>query len=413
VISVLAGTGLLAQFDERRVLDPEHPAIQYGTGGLEDRTTAMREAVDSGKQKLDYDPDSGYLRSILERLEVPLSSQVLVFSKTSFQAPHIYPRKPRAIYFNDDTSVGWVRGGDVVEIASLDPRQGVIFYAVDQEPLLRPKIDRRSECLQCHLSWTTAGVPGLVVRSVQPDRNGVPVSPSGGYITDHRSPLEQRWGGWFVTGTHGAQRHMGNFLFERRNPDVEDSPGSNVTDLSRAFDARAYLSPHSDLIALMVLEHQTRMTNLIVRAGYEARIAAHEGRKMPGEVIEVLVHYMLFGDETKLTGELRGTSTFAKEFASRGPKDSKGRSLRDFDLKTRIFRYPCSYLIYSKAFDALPAEALQLIYQRLYQVLTGSDQSARYQHLSVGDRSAILEILRETKPGLPDDWRKGPARVRP
>jgi hypothetical protein len=408
MIAALSGAGLVAQLDERRVLDPDHPAIHYAAAPLEDRATAMRQAVESGSRKLEYDPDYGYLRAVLAALDVPVSSQVLVFSKTSFQASHIYPRKPRAIYFNDDTSVGWVRGGDVVEIASLDPRQGVIFYAVDQEPLRRPKIDRRSECLQCHLSWTTAGAPGLLVRSVQPDRNGVPVSPTGGYITDHRSPLEQRWGGWYVTGTHGSQRHMGNFLFESLGlaGPSGDEPGSNVTDLRRAFDAGAYLSPHSDLVALMVLEHQTRMTNLIARAGYEARIAAHEGREMNQDAIDVLVHYMLFGDEAKLTAPLRGTSSFAKEFATRGPMDSKGRSLREFDLTRRIFRYPCSYLVYSKAFDALPTAALERVYRRLHAVLTGSDRSAAYAHLSTGDRAAILQILRETKPGLPAYWKR-------
>jgi hypothetical protein len=403
---LVAAASLFAELDERRVLDPNHPAINYESAPLSDRVTALGVAVRDGGVKLEYDPHFGYLRSVLKALDVPVSSQVLVFSKTSFQAPHIYPRRPRALYFNDETTVGWVRGGDVVEITSQDPRLGTVFHVVDQEETAHPTVERRGECLQCHLSWTTAGVPGLLIRSVQPDRNGVPLSPTGGYITDHRSPLEQRWGGWYVTGTHGAQRHMGNFLFDRRGPAAppESSPGANVTDLRTAFDTGAYLSPHSDLVALMVLEHQTRMSNLIARAGWEARIAAHEGRPMSGDAIAALVHYMLFGGEARLTAPLRGTSGFAEEFSRRGPADSRGRSLRQFDLERRIFRYPCSYLIYSKAFDALPEVALDRVYRRLWEVLSGRDASAAFAHLSADDRTAILEILRDTRPGLPDYW---------
>ena len=78
--------------------------------------------------------------------------------------------------------------------------------------------------------------------------------------------------------------------------------------------------------------------------------------------------------------------------------------LRDFDLQTRLFRYPLSYMIYDAAFDALPDLAKERIYQRLLEILTGKDQSEAYARLSAADRRAILEIVRETKRGLPADW---------
>jgi hypothetical protein len=341
-----------------------------------------------------------------------------VFSKTSFQAPRIAPRTPRALYFNDQVSVGFVRGGDVLEIAAADPQQGIIFYTIDQEKAAQPSLDRRGECLQCHASPGTLGVPGLTVRSVFPDISGMPLFHAGSFTTDHRSPLKERWGGWYVTGTHGAERHMGNVVVEDKNqPDQLDrEKGANVTDLKGRLDAGAYLTPHSDIVALMVLEHQTRMQNLITRVNWETRMALQSSAAInaalgrPADELsdsakrriqnpaESLVGYLLFAEEAPLTAPVRGTSGFTEEFAKCGPRDCKGRSLREFDLRTRMFKYPCSYLIYSEGFDALPAPAKSYIYRRLNEILTGKDTSPKFSRLSAADRQAILEILRETKP---------------
>jgi len=356
---------------------------------------------------LNYVPDLGYLPSILNLLHIGISSQVLVFSKTSFQASRISPRTPRALYFNDSTSVGFVRGGDVVEIATVDPTAGVVFYTLDQEEAAHPRIQRRGECLQCHHSGSTLGVPGLVVRSVYPERSGMPVFQAGSFITDHRSPLKERWGGWYVTGTHGSQIHMGNAIASAEGQ-IDLHSGANVTDLADRCNLVSYLSPHSDIVALMVLEHQSRMVNLITRVGYETRIAMYEQAGMnralgepEGTVSEStrrrirnlaleLVNYMLFADETRLAAPIKGTSGFAAEFAKQGPRDRQGRSLRDFDLKTRMFRYPCSYLIYSEAFDQLPEAARNEVIRGLKEALKVSGEDGR----------AILEILRDTKPEL-------------
>ncbi len=120
---------------------------------------------------------------------------------------------------------------------------------------------------------------------------------------------------------------------------------------------------------------------------------------------EELVQYMLFADEALLTDEIRGTSGFAAEFVKQGPRDHQGRSLRDFDMKRRMFRYPCSYMIYSAAFDAMPPIAKDRVYRRLWEVLTGRDKSAKYAKLSDADRAAVLQILLETKKSLPAYWK--------
>jgi hypothetical protein len=331
----------------------------------------------------------------------------------------------RALYFADDVYVGWVPGGDVLEFAAQDPQQGVIFYTMDQEAGPKARIDRRDECLQCHASGGTLGVPGVVVRSVFVERSGMPLFQAGGFVTDHRSPLSQRWGGWYVTGTHGSQLHMGNvFAEDRDHPDQLDrEKGANVTDLKGRIDIGGYLGGHSDIVALMVLEHQTRMTNLITRVNYETRLALHEqqainkalgqsedqvsesARRRIDNAAEALLKYMLFADEALLEAPVKGASSFARDFEARGPRDKKGRSLRDLDLTRRMFRYPCSYLIYSEAFDGLPPAVRDRTYRRLWEVLTGADQSALFSRLGTADRDAIREILGDTKQDLPGYWR--------
>jgi len=327
---------------------------------------------------------------------------------------------PRALYFNDQVTVGFVRTGDVLEFASLDPKQGVIFYTLDQNPSRHPRIERQDHCLQCHQSGATLGVPGLLVRSITPDSKGVPVASAGGFVTDHQSALKERWGGWYVSGTAGNQSHMGNMVALDSDTPVSHE---NVTDLHSFFDTGAYLTPHSDIVALMTFEHETQMANLLTRVGWEARMAMAENRAMnqsfqepEGQIrpstqrrvdsaVEELLEYMLFSGEAKLTAPVVGTSGFAEEFAKQSVRDSKGRSLRDFDLQTRLFRYPCSFLIYSDAFDSLPDIAKNRLYQRLYDVLSGKETGPRFAQLSSTDRRAILEILRETKKNLPAYWK--------
>jgi hypothetical protein len=377
-----------------------HPAIAYQTRPVGDPVARLDRRLSSGQVTLASDPASGYLRSVLDALEVPAESQLLVYSKTSFQAPRIGPDNPRAIYFNDTVSVGWVRGGDVLEFASHDPSQGTIFYTLDQRSVT-PRFTRQAICVQCHTWEATLDVPGTFVGSVVPAADGsVLYVPA--YSIDHRTPFDLRWGGWFVTGRHELPHHLGNARVTTGST-IEDAvtPSTiHVTSLEGHFDAAGYASQQSDVVALLVIEHQARMLNLITRAGWEARVGADAGRPLDA-VINELVDYLLFVDERPLPGPVRGPSAFARVFAARGPRDRRGRSLRELDLRTRLMRYPCSYVIYSEPFDALPDLAKQAIYRRLWAVLSGDARDARYERLSADDRRALVEILRDTKPDLP------------
>ncbi len=398
----------------------------YLTASVHDPVALLQAKLQAGKVALGHDDRQGYLRSVLEQLNVPISSQVLVFSKTSFQRTRISPESPRAIYFNDDVYVGFIQGAELLEFSAVDPDLGATFYLLEQAENPLPAFLRQThDCLQCHASGKTLDVPGHLVRSVYPEASGQPALSAGTFSTSHESPLQERWGGWYVTGTHGKQIHMGNVLVtDRDHPEKLDTlAGANVRDLSGKFDTSAYLSPSSDIVALMVLEHQVKMHNLITLANYQAKIAVHSARainKALGEPENTIsestarrfqgpaedpVKYMLFVDEAELNDPIHGTTTFAREFSARGPRDRQGRSLRDLNLRTRLLQYPCSYLIYSKAFDALPPPVKDRVYRRLWEVLTGHDQSPAFARRTSAERKAILEILRDTKPGLPEYWK--------
>ena len=386
------------RLEEKFYIPLDDPAIRY-TQPPNDPVARLEKRLESNQSTLDYSPAQGYLPSVLRELNISVDSQILVFSKTSIQLPKISPRTPRAIYFNDEVSVGYVQGGDVLELASLDPRQGIILYTLDTERTARPEFSRRDDCLKCHQGPVTLGVPGLLISSVHPRTSGPGESHGSAYMTDHRSPLEERWGGWYVTGTHGVQKHLGNNvnLVDPLQPGGPAGPESqNVTTLDPYFNTSRYLAPTSDIVALMTLEHQTRMTNLMTRIGWDARINPQDPNL--NSEIEELLAYMLFTDEATLKAPVAGVSTFAKTFTARGPRDSKGRSLRDFDLKTRLFRYPLSYMIYSPAFDAMPEPVHARIHQRLSDILAGKDQREKYARLSGEDRRAIQEILHDTQP---------------
>jgi len=401
--------------------------ISYHTTPGNDAITRLQARIAKGEVKLTSDDEgSGYLRSLLAALGVPESSQALVFSKTSFQHTRIAPKTPRAIYFGDDIYVGYVRGGDVLEIAAVDAKLGATFYLLEQEPGAAPRFVRQTDaCLQCHHSGRTRDVPGHLVRSVYSDRRGFPVFGAGSFVTDHTSPLAERWGGWYVTGTHGDQKHLGNVtVTDPDHPDQLDlSDSLNRTDLKGLVDTGPYLTRHSDIVALMVMEHQSQTHNQLAQASYQARLAAHydaginkalgrpvdepspsTGRRLDTQADAVL-KALLFSEEARLTEHVAGTSGFTEDFPKRGPRDHKGRSLRDFDLNTRLFRYPCSYLIHTDAFVKLPASVKQRVDDRLLAILTGKDDSPAFSHLSPADRRAILEILRETRKDLPESWR--------
>ncbi len=399
--------------------------VFYSTTKPADAIARLQRRIDRGEVKLKFDDRLGYLSQVLEALSISQQSQTLVFSKTSLQQRLISPQAPRAIYFNDDVYVGYVQYGDVLEISATDPQQGPIFYTLKQQQEEKPQFVRDTgNCLSCHASSRTGNVPGHLVRSVYASPTGLPHYGAGTYNTTQQSPLRKRYGGWYVTGSHGEQRHMGNVTTDRQAPtELDVDAGANWQNVNKAVKPGHYLTAHSDIVALLLLTHQTAMHNHITQASFTTRAALHQSYTMnrildrPEKFVselaqrriatacKKLVEHLLYKDEAKLTAPIAGSTPFARDFQAIGPKDAQGRSLRDLDLKTRMFKYPCSYLIYSPSFNALPTEARRQIYQQLWEVLNRQDTADDFPHLSLQDRKNILSILRETKKGLPDYWR--------
>ena len=383
--------------------ETEYPTIPYTTGKRTDRVAVLIDKLRRGQAQLRHEGERGYLESLLEALEIDPSSQTLVYSQTSLQGKLIGPKTPRAIYFNDDVYVGYVQGAAApIEIAALDSDLGPVFYLLDQSA---PKPNFTAElgrCMSCHDSYslTGGGVPRFIVGSGYTGTTGMLVSHEGWILISDRTPLKSRWGGWYVTGQHGSQVHLGNMVIKTIYDfdKLEELRVGNRDTLDGLVDTKHYLTDKSDIVALLVLQHQADVQNLITRVSYDARTAADKREDPLESTVERLLDMMLFVDAVEYTDPISGDPKFAEQFASRAVRDTQGRSLRDFDLTRRLFRYPLSYVIYSPAFDALPRDVKSLFYTRLNAVLTGADASESFAHLSPADRSAILEILRDTKP---------------
>ena len=417
-ITLLAGS-LVFSLPQQFTASIDDPAIGYSSRPVNDPVARLNRRIEEKQVELSFGGPSGYLRAVLAALDIPVASQVLVFSETSLQAKHITKTNPRALFFNDSVAVGWVPGTDSLELAAQDPEQGIIFYQLAQSPQEKPQFVRETECLQCHIGQFSGGVAGMLVMSMLPlsdDQNEY----AQGWGVDHRTPIEDRWGGWYVTAKQAPSRHLGNVpVHHVEKSYVRAAVTPKLESVAGEFDAARYPSPYSDVVAHLVLNHQVAMADLLIRLGWEARIAARgaapgQTAELPARVRELaneLVDYLLFVDEAPLPGKVEGSSGFAREFSAKGPRDSQGRSLRDLELEQHLFRYPCSYMIYTEAFDALPNPAKAAVYERMWEILSGRETKQVYTtRLSLADRQAVVEILRETKQGLPDYFQ--PAEVR-
>ncbi|QDU98830.1 hypothetical protein [Lignipirellula cremea] len=408
ILLLLLLLGALVQpLPGQELLDFEVAPIFYSRTPPENEISRLQDKIDSGSFELDN--GSERLPALLRQLGVSPGSQLLVFSKTSAQRSLIGPQNPRAIYFSDDAYVSATHGG-YLELIVPDEKLGLAFYRLDQEDSGRPEFSHQvSRCMTCHASTRTRNIPGLQARSLFVDPTGQPVFSAGSFRTSQASPLPERWGGWYVTGRHGETPHLGNFQLPssaRPTQPVENKHGVNLTDLSSRIDTSRYLTPHSDIVALLVFEHQIDVHNQLSRVQYAWRIAQDQGKPdvFWQDECEALLHQMLFLDEAELPHAIEGTSNFAQDFAALGPFDSQQRSLRDFNLKTRLFEFPCSYMIYSQSFQMLPQPVKQHLYLRLAEVLLSPDPKEPFDRLTKEDRCEVGEILRATRPELAKVW---------
>jgi hypothetical protein len=409
--------------------DIQREPIRYSETAAADRVAALQIRLAAGR--FAHDPAAGetaFLLAVMRELEVDPATQVLVFSKTSLQIDRISPFRPRALYFSDEIYLGWVPGGDI-ELAAIDPALGPVFY------LLRPpggggpaQLERRDDCLRCHQGLNPDRVPGLLIRSVFAAADGHPIFSAGTHFTTHSSPLDERWGGWFVTGEHGPMRHMGNVFAvarEDRGADLDREAGANLARVPATANLKGYPRGDSDIVALMVLEHHVTAHNAIFAAHYQARQALHRNRALaphlgyaPDELSEStrrvlenaadrLLRVLLFHDEFQLDGfGVEGGPDFRAAYARGARPGPEGRSLRDLQLMSRLFKLRCSPLVYSGAFANLPDEFRAIVLARLAAVLDparGAPPAGdpAFAHLGATERQRIRAVLAATLPGMP------------
>jgi len=405
--------------------DYEKPPVSYSATAPADAIAGIQRRLDAGELKWTGD-DRAVLAALLAELQVPVSSQVVVFSKTSLQRGRIQPGHPRVIYFSDDAYVGWVPGG-LMEVTTIDPTLGPVFYSIDPRGFSRgaPKFVRDGECLSCHGGSFVRDVPGVLVRTVFPARNGEPLLRFGSAVVDDQTPFGDRWGGWYVTGYHGAAPHRGNAFAAETGDQLDFKPAAERPDeLSAFFDTSAYLAPTSDVVALLILEHQTSMHNTVTRAAFSARrmIAYQRGlqrtfkepetdepaydsvRSVFNGAAQDIVDRLLFRGATELPAGVDGSAEFLRAYAAGAKRNKAGLSLRDLELKGRLYAHRCSPLIYSKSFGWLPKELRDLTLLRLSDGLRSPQPPAAFAHLPTEERRAIHEILTETHPEAARRW---------
>ncbi|MBW8865730.1 MAG: hypothetical protein JF610_00095 [Acidobacteria bacterium] len=384
----------------------QHPAVGYIARPTTDRIATLNQALVDGARTLRRDDRTGYLQPVLDALGLSVDSQLLVFSKTGVQRAFTSPHNPRALFFDSSVVVGYIPGAPLIEVAAHDPQQGVVFYTLDQHAST-PSFRRATMCLTCHISATTLGVPGLIARSNAVGEDGNVQPQFGSNDITHQTPHPDRWGGWFVTSEalvpYSQRAHAGNITFS--NGGVTSNQVF-MEWLSSEPETRGYLSPASDIVALLLFDHQAHAINLLTRLNWESRVVAAggpagtaDGSLAPLET--ELADYLLFDGEAPPSVALETRPGFAQHFAAAFPKDRRGRSLADLDLAKRIARYPCSYMVYSPAFDALRPGVREAVYQRMIDALTRRDRRDERGRASAEDRRAVLEILRDTKPDFP------------
>ena len=392
------GTVLIAQESEPIDIGDSLPVgqspVDYQSEQTNDSFAKLQSQIEDGTDNLRADESGSYLSRLLAKLNISPHSQLLVFSKTSLNVPLISPSNPRAIYFNDEIYVGWVPGASSLELMSFDPLKGSMFYTLEEHSTEPVRFQREHRCLTCHLSGMTRGVPGPMLRSLKTTAKGKPHSGYSG-IT-HDTKYFKRWGGWYVTGAPAGWNHSGNIfgieLIERQR--LQPELHGQYKSLETLFDVKKHVLATSDVLPHLVLDHQVEAQNLMVRVHHE-----HLYQKR-SDAEQRLVRYLLFLDEPKFPVPLVGDRQYAKWYEAQGPTSKQGRSLREFDLKTRLFRYRCSPLILSPYFAAIPEEPRGRIVKSIEAILLGEEKVS--DSIPLEERTATLELLRE----LSSDFQK-------
>ena len=421
VVSLLLCSTLtgFSQFYNDYELEPHG----YFSKDAKDPVTLLMKRIQRGEVLIKEPNGKPLVERLLRELGLNKDTQVLVFSRTSLQRREVSYSNPRALYFNESVYLGWMPNGRI-EIASFDPELGPIFYFQRElDDASSPLLARTRSCLGCHAGDATNFLPGSLGRSVYPDKSGRSLRSIDDYRrSGHHIPLHDRYGGWFVSGNHGAMRHMGNAIASREGGKItiDREQFANLEKLDRFFSTEAYPAPGSDIAALLVFDHQVTMHHRLVEAAYRARQSLFDSKLDPKETDvsklskgrstdeflegrDKVVDYLLFRDETPIP-KVSCDPAFRRAFSANRIADRRKRSLKDLRLDGRIFENRCSYMIYSPTFDQFPPMLKGAIYARIHEILTSPKPVEGFDYLGKEEKRRILEILDETKEDLPPGW---------
>lgn len=399
-----------ADTQELRVIDFRSAPHDYLDWKPRDRFAQIKDRIQQGEVKIDTSSDKAFLKSMLDALSIPVSSQIMVFSASSLQSEIINPRNPRALYFNEDTYIGWVPGG-LIEIIAADPEMGPMFYVYDR---LRPggpvpNVQRSTKCMNCHAGNATRRLPGLIAESLLVSQAGSSLETFRRDVQGHQIPLESRFGGWHLTGGHNIPNHRANVMGIPRNGKNEIVP----VEPGQYSDLSLHLLPTSDILPNLIHEHQLGFENRLVYAIYTVRQLKHENKGFMGaaakaeieERAEELARYITFADEAKFpTKGISGDTAYAEDFLRDRKATKTGISLKDLDMKTRIFKHRCSYMLYTDTWKEAPPELKERVYYHMALYLR-DQPDAQHAHIPQAERLAIRTILKETMSDLPSWWR--------
>lgn len=384
--------------------------VKYSATRADDPFAKLDAGLKSGTVKFRGATAKERAVEVLERLGIPTSSQILVFSKTSKQNDLISPGNPRAVYFSDHAYAAWVPGG-IMEIITHDADLGPVFYSFDVSGSRHmPATRERDSCFSCHGTAQTQDVPGVIVRSVFPDSEGKPMLEFGSFHVDSTTPLAERWGGYYVTGSSSLP-HLGNLTFPPGGKPDRKQRAPQISDVSGQLDASVYPVATSDIVALLVLEHQCQVHNLLTAASYRYRKAAWmakifspdskdsiELRKIAADDAKAIAAALLFKDAASLGEGVEGSEAYQLAFTGNYPKTKDGETLAEFHLGDRLFTNRCSYMIYSRIFSDLPEPLKTAIAARLRAILTSEHPLPEYSYIGKKERARITAILEETWP---------------
>ena len=371
----------------------------------DDPFAQLKNELESKKIDLNFQNEKDYLNWLLNELYISKHSQLLVYSTTSLQLSRISPYNPRAIYFSDDLYLGYVPGGQI-EVIGIDPQLGAIPYIFDlpqKNEIKHPKIYRSTRCMKCHASQEFGGSPSLLLSSVIPAHGGGTIDSFRKNSFGHEIQFKDRFGGWHITGHNPFPISWANQIGVMSNNKVGRIPNPP----GKYFKWEKYPTKSSSIISHLLLEHQVGFTNRCIDIIYRYRELIsktsnleidQKRKKFISQGTGKLLNYLLFKNEVPLENfRITSNDAFLNDFQTSSNNSSK---LRRLNLKSRLFDYRCSYMIFSNSFSGLPLEFKIELFNQLFKIMAPKQKSVpdEFSYLEEKEREIIHQVLTASFP---------------